>query len=78
MNEELLLYFMVTLIFTHPTYFSGREPPQLELYPEESQSIQSGGSALFQCRVIGGAPSPTMTWSRYDIQSQAKKRLLVS
>jgi hypothetical protein len=29
------------------------------------QTIQPGGSALFQCRVTGGIPAPTVTWTRY-------------
>ncbi|KAK7494115.1 hypothetical protein BaRGS_00014588, partial [Batillaria attramentaria] len=41
-----------------------RESPVIELFPEEQQTITPGGSALFQCRVTGGTPSPTITWSR--------------
>ncbi|XP_041377591.1 basement membrane-specific heparan sulfate proteoglycan core protein-like isoform X3 [Gigantopelta aegis] len=41
-----------------------RELPVLELYPELSQTISRGGSALFQCRVTGGIPSPEIVWSR--------------
>ncbi|XP_012944719.1 basement membrane-specific heparan sulfate proteoglycan core protein [Aplysia californica] len=41
-----------------------REPPLIELYPDNQQSRSVGSSALFQCRVIGGTPAPTVTWSR--------------
>jgi len=35
-----------------------REPPQIEMYPEPRQTVVLGGSALFQCRVTAGIPSP--------------------
>ncbi|XP_052832935.1 basement membrane-specific heparan sulfate proteoglycan core protein isoform X4 [Octopus bimaculoides] len=41
-----------------------RELPAIDLYPKGTQSIQSGGSALFQCRATAGIPSPTITWKR--------------
>ncbi|XP_076452135.1 basement membrane-specific heparan sulfate proteoglycan core protein-like isoform X4 [Babylonia areolata] len=41
-----------------------RQSPQIELYPEEQQTIMPGGSALFQCRVTGGTPAPEISWSR--------------
>ncbi|XP_070207543.1 basement membrane-specific heparan sulfate proteoglycan core protein-like isoform X4 [Littorina saxatilis] len=41
-----------------------RQSPVIELFPQEPQTIQPGGSALFQCRVTGGIPAPTVTWSR--------------
>ncbi|GAB6018614.1 hypothetical protein CHUAL_000299 [Chamberlinius hualienensis] len=43
-----------------------REPPAIELYPENSQTISIGGQAFFQCRVTAGAPSPTVNWTRED------------
>ncbi|XP_069692113.1 basement membrane-specific heparan sulfate proteoglycan core protein isoform X26 [Periplaneta americana] len=43
-----------------------REPPAVELYPEASQTIITGGSALLQCRVTGGIPPPRLRWSRPD------------
>ena len=46
--------------------FPGREPPRIEIYPESTSVITTGSSALFQCRIIGGIPSPTVVWSRYD------------
>ena len=50
--------------------FTGRELPRIELYPEESVTIETGGSALFQCRVVGGSPTPTIVWSRWVQQVQ--------
>ncbi|XP_067659130.1 basement membrane-specific heparan sulfate proteoglycan core protein-like isoform X2 [Haliotis asinina] len=41
-----------------------REMPVVELYPANSVTIRNGASALFQCRVTGGTPSPTVTWTR--------------
>ncbi|XP_015794713.1 basement membrane-specific heparan sulfate proteoglycan core protein isoform X1 [Tetranychus urticae] len=43
-----------------------REPPVVDIYPAVTQSIQIGGSALFQCRLVGGIPEPVITWSRAD------------
>lgn len=41
-----------------------REMPVIELFPEATISIATGGSALFQCRVTGGSPPPTIVWTR--------------
>ncbi|XP_048238836.1 basement membrane-specific heparan sulfate proteoglycan core protein-like isoform X2 [Haliotis rufescens] len=41
-----------------------RDMPVVELYPANSVTVRRGGSALFQCRVTGGTPSPTITWTR--------------
>ena len=35
-----------------------REPPAVELYPTTKQTVVQGGSALFQCRVTAGIPTP--------------------
>ncbi|XP_054273123.1 basement membrane-specific heparan sulfate proteoglycan core protein-like isoform X4 [Macrosteles quadrilineatus] len=43
-----------------------REIPEIELYPRASQTVNEGGSALFQCRVTKGIPEPTLHWSRVD------------
>ena len=43
-----------------------REPPGVEIYPENSQTITKSGSVLFQCRTIAGIPSPLVTWTRVD------------
>ena len=34
------------------------------LYPQASQTVVQGGSALFQCRVTAGIPTPRAKWSR--------------
>lgn len=44
----------------------GREVPAIELYPEATQIVIRGGSALFQCRVTAGIPTPTVEWIRAD------------
>ncbi|VDI13303.1 heparan sulfate proteoglycan 2 (perlecan) [Mytilus galloprovincialis] len=41
-----------------------RAQPKLDIYPAISQTIKTGESALFQCRVMSGDPPPTVTWSR--------------
>ena len=43
-----------------------REAPRLEIFPEISQTITSGGSVLYQCRAVAGIPSPEITWTRLD------------
>ncbi|GAB1602266.1 basement membrane-specific heparan sulfate proteoglycan core protein-like isoform X6, partial [Argonauta hians] len=49
-----------------------REMPVIDLYPKESQTIRSGGSALFQCRTTAGIPSPTITWTRVGDASMTR------
>ena len=43
-----------------------RELPVIEIYPDNRQTISTGGSVLFQCRASAGIPSPTVTWTRDD------------
>ncbi|CAG2107533.1 unnamed protein product, partial [Medioppia subpectinata] len=43
-----------------------REIPAIQIYPESSQTVVRGGSALFQCRVTSGVPTPTVEWRRSD------------
>ena len=43
-----------------------REPPTLDVFPALSQTISTGGSALYQCRPRTGIPAPTITWTRVD------------
>ena len=45
-----------------------REAPRLEIYPESAQTINSGGSVLYQCRAVAGIPSPVLTWTRTDLR----------
>lgn len=44
----------------------GREPPAVELYPQAKQTVVQGGSAVFQCRITAGIPTPKAKWSRVD------------
>lgn len=43
-----------------------REAPSVKMYPEATQSIQPGNTALFQCHLTGGIPMPEITWTRAD------------
>ncbi|XP_034241184.1 basement membrane-specific heparan sulfate proteoglycan core protein-like isoform X2 [Thrips palmi] len=43
-----------------------REPPAIEIYPNQHQTVVVGGSALLQCRVTSGIPSPAVMWRRSD------------
>ena len=43
-----------------------REPPTLEIFPALSQTIVTGGSALYQCRPRTGIPAPSISWTRVD------------
>ncbi|CAL4124571.1 unnamed protein product, partial [Meganyctiphanes norvegica] len=45
-----------------------REPPVIDIYPEIRQTIVSGASALFQCHLTAGIPSPTVIWARTNGQ----------
>ncbi|XP_065222037.1 basement membrane-specific heparan sulfate proteoglycan core protein isoform X4 [Planococcus citri] len=45
-----------------------REAPAVEIYPKDRQTVFIGGTALIQCRVSRGEPSPTLTWSRTNNQ----------
>lgn len=38
--------------------------PQLEIYPQISQTVVAGQSAVLQCRAIAGIPTPTIVWRR--------------
>lgn len=50
----------------HHFYSAGREPPEVKIYPESRQVVHVGSSAMFQCHLIGGTPTPTVIWSRAD------------
>jgi hypothetical protein len=43
-----------------------REIPAIDIYPYANQSIPLHSSALFQCRLTAGTPSPVVTWRRLD------------
>ncbi|XP_060586623.1 basement membrane-specific heparan sulfate proteoglycan core protein-like isoform X4 [Ruditapes philippinarum] len=41
-----------------------RMRPKIDLYPNTTQRVAVGSSALFQCRVMDGDPPPRISWSR--------------
>jgi len=41
-----------------------REAPVIELFPQPVQKVPIGSSALFQCRLLSGIPSPVVKWTR--------------
>lgn len=44
---------------------AGFEAPLVQILPDGGLvSVRSGNSVQLQCRVIGGYPSPTVTWRR--------------
>lgn len=43
-----------------------REIPAIDIYPYANQSVPLHSSALFQCRLTAGTPSPTVSWRRLD------------
>ncbi|CAM1304488.1 HSPG2 (predicted) [Pycnogonum litorale] len=50
-------------------YIESREPPSIEIYPEAVHTVSRGSSAIFQCRVTSGIPSPIVKWTRRDQRS---------
>ncbi|XP_045130066.1 basement membrane-specific heparan sulfate proteoglycan core protein-like isoform X13 [Portunus trituberculatus] len=45
-----------------------RESPQIQMHPQMKQTVVMGGSALFQCHLTAGIPTPTVKWTRTDGQ----------
>ena len=45
-------------------WLSGREAPEIELYPSTVLTVNEGDGASFECRVIRGYPAPRLTWTR--------------
>ena len=43
-----------------------REIPAIEIYPSAVQMLPQDSSALFQCRVTAGIPTPTIEWKKSD------------
>ena len=52
-------------MFLH--FIAGRVLPVIEMYPSQSQTINVGDHAFFQCRATEGEPAPTITWKRYTV-----------
>ncbi|XP_052285983.1 basement membrane-specific heparan sulfate proteoglycan core protein-like isoform X3 [Dreissena polymorpha] len=40
--------------------------PVLDVYPSTTMRVPVGGSMMFQCRVLDGAPTPRISWARSD------------
>ena len=40
--------------------------PTAEIYPAARQTVNTGESALFQCRYMTGIPAPVISWTRED------------
>ena len=55
-----------------------REPPTLEIFPALSQTIVTGGSALYQCRPRTGIPAPSISWTRVDRRPLAPSAEILS
>lgn len=53
-------------LFYIKTFIAVREPPRIELYPQEIVTVNVGHSAQIQCRVTAGQPQPTIRWFRDD------------
>lgn len=43
-----------------------REIPQVEIYPSAVQLLPQDSSALFQCRIKAGIPTPIIEWTKAD------------
>lgn len=54
---------MYTLFFLCST---AREPPKVEIFPSEPQTVRVGESAMLSCRANQGIPTPTLVWLRRD------------
>jgi len=61
LNMFILIIFLYNLL--------GREAPTIELYPSARQTVLLGGSVLYQCRVTGGIPTPSVKWTRRNGES---------
>ena len=59
-----MTFYLITIYFGFG--IAGREPPSVEIYPKDRQVIEKGASALFQCILTAGIPSPQVTWARSD------------
>lgn len=46
------------------SFFTGREFPSIEIYPNERAQVQEGSDTLIQCKVNKGIPSPSLRWYR--------------
>ena len=66
-NGFQLDFYVITILFQFLNgILLGREPPVIEIYPQETVTKNIGRPALFQCRTVQGIPPPTITWTRVD------------
>lgn len=45
---------------------TAREPPKVEIFPAEPQTVRIGESVMLSCRANQGIPTPTLAWLRRD------------
>lgn len=45
---------------------AAREPPKVEIFPSEPQTVRVGESVMLSCRANQGIPTPTLVWLRAD------------
>ncbi|XP_075211994.1 terribly reduced optic lobes isoform X4 [Lycorma delicatula] len=55
-----------------------REPPEVEIYPQATQTVTEGNSVMFQCRVLAGTPVPTLHWGRPNNEPLPRSAELLS
>lgn len=60
-TSVVILYIFITNIV-----LTGRERPELDIYPAEPQHVNEGGDVQIICRITAGIPSPFLTWTRRD------------
>lgn len=51
----------------------GREPPVIELFPNEPQKLKVGESTRVSCRATSGTPYPMLSWVRRDGKSLSSR-----
>lgn len=45
---------------------TAREPPKVEIFPSDPQTVRVGESVQLSCRANQGIPTPTLVWLRRD------------
>lgn len=65
MKPQNSLKFVVFLHFFYQNR-TAREPPKVEIFPSEPQTVRVDESVQLSCRANQGIPSPTLVWLRRD------------
>lgn len=65
MKPQNSLKFLVFLHFFYQNH-TAREPPKVEIFPSEPQTVRVDESVQLSCRANQGIPSPTLVWLRRD------------